>query len=77
MKILLRQQKPFDDFKDGISGLADKSKMSATDNFRYDSEGHLIYDKSKGLKILYDWRGTGNFKNLEHSNKVKDAEMWK
>ena len=32
---------------------------------------------SKELKISYDWRGTGNFKNLEHSNKVKDAEMWK
>ena len=31
--------------------------MSATDNFVYDSEGNLTYDKSKSLKILYDWRG--------------------
>ncbi|WP_406533900.1 hypothetical protein, partial [Methanobrevibacter sp.] len=23
----------------------------------YDSEGNLTEDKSKGLKILYDWRG--------------------
>ena len=28
-----------------------------TDNFVYDSEGNLIEDKSKNLKISYDWRG--------------------
>ncbi|OWV06176.1 RHS repeat-associated core domain-containing protein [Fibrobacter sp. UWH3] len=28
-----------------------------TDNFVYDSEGNLIEDKSKNLKIFYDWRG--------------------
>ncbi|OWV04812.1 hypothetical protein B7992_15725, partial [Fibrobacter sp. UWH1] len=28
-----------------------------TDNFVYDSEGNLIEDRSKNLKISYDWRG--------------------
>ena len=31
--------------------------MSAADNFVYDSESNLIEDKSKHLKISYDWRG--------------------
>ena len=30
---------------------------SFIDNFLYDSEGNLIEDKSKRLKISYDWRG--------------------
>jgi len=42
---------------DGIGGSADKRKMSSPNNFVYDSEGNLTEDKSKGLKILYDWRG--------------------
>ena len=31
--------------------------MAAADNFVYDSDGNLIEDKSKRLKISYDWRG--------------------
>jgi len=31
--------------------------MSDPNNFVYDSEGNLTEDKSKGLKISYDWRG--------------------
>ncbi len=31
--------------------------MTGTENFVYDSEGNLTEDKSKGLKISYDWRG--------------------
>ena len=31
--------------------------MSDPNNFVYDSEGNLTEDKSKDLKILYDWRG--------------------
>ena len=36
---------------------ADNRNMSDPDNFVYDSEGNLTEDKSKGLKISYDWRG--------------------
>ena len=36
---------------------ADNRNMSDSDNFVYDSEGNLTEDKSKGLKISYDWRG--------------------
>ena len=57
MKILQHQQKPFADTKDGFSESVDKGKMSATDNFRYDSGGKLTYYMSKRLKISYDWRG--------------------
>ncbi len=42
---------------DGIGGTANGREMSASDNFVYDSEGNLIEDKSKRLKISYDWRG--------------------
>ncbi|SHH87874.1 RHS repeat-associated core domain-containing protein [Fibrobacter sp. UWH9] len=31
--------------------------MSDSENFVYDAEGNLIEDKSKNLKIFYDWRG--------------------
>ena len=31
--------------------------MSDPANFDYDSEGNLIEDKSKRMKISYDWRG--------------------
>ena len=40
-----------------IGGTADTRKMDVDSNFVYDSEGNLTEDKSKGLKILYDWRG--------------------
>ena len=50
MKILLHQQKTFADTKEGICESVEKSKMSATDNFRSDSVGNLTYDKSKGNK---------------------------
>ena len=36
---------------------ADNRNMSDPDNFVYDSEGDLTEDKSKRLKISYDWRG--------------------
>ena len=41
----------------GIGGTADSRNMSVDSNFIYDSEGNLTEDKSKDLKILYDWRG--------------------
>lgn len=42
---------------EGVGGTADGRNMAAADNFVYDSEGNLIEDKSKRLKISYDWRG--------------------
>ena len=41
----------------GMGGSADKRSMGNSGNFVYDSEGNLIEDKSKSLKISYDWRG--------------------
>ena len=41
----------------GMGGTADERTMSDTANFVYDSVGNLTYDKSKEMKILYDWRG--------------------
>uniref|UniRef100_UPI0026321F19 hypothetical protein n=1 Tax=uncultured Fibrobacter sp. TaxID=261512 RepID=UPI0026321F19 len=41
----------------GMGGTADDRNMSYANNFVYDSEGNLIEDKSKKMKISYDWRG--------------------
>lgn len=41
----------------GMGGTADDRNMSDVDNFVYGSEGNLIEDKSKKMKISYDWRG--------------------
>nr|WP_297342262.1 RHS repeat-associated core domain-containing protein [uncultured Fibrobacter sp.] len=41
----------------GMGGTADDRDMSDAGNFVYDSEGNLIEDKSKKMKIFYDWRG--------------------
>ena len=41
----------------GVGGTADSRNMEADSNFVYDSEGNLVEDKSKRLKIFYDWRG--------------------
>ncbi len=41
----------------GMGGTADSRNMEADNNFVYDSEGNLVEDKSKRLKIFYDWRG--------------------
>ena len=42
----------------GMGGTtADERNMSDTANFVYDSEGNLVEDKSKRMKISYDWRG--------------------
>ena len=41
----------------GMGGTADDRNMSDANNFVYDSEGNLIEDKSKKMKISYDWRG--------------------
>ena len=41
----------------GMGGTADSRNMSDQDNFVYDSEGKLTEDKSKSLKISYDWKG--------------------
>ena len=41
----------------GMGGTADSRNMEADSNFVYDSEGNLVEDKSKRLKIFYDWRG--------------------
>ena len=40
-----------------MGGTADDRNMSDANNFVYDSEGNLIEDKSKKMKISYDWRG--------------------
>ena len=40
----------------GMGGSADSRNMSAADNFDYDTEGNLISDLSKNMKIFYDWR---------------------
>ena len=42
---------------DGMGGTADDHNMSDANNFVYDSEGNLIEDKSKKMRITYDWRG--------------------
>lgn len=42
---------------EGMGGTGDGRDMSAGDNFVYDSDGNLVEDRSKGLKISYDWRG--------------------
>ena len=43
---------------DGMGGAtADARHMGDNDNFEYDSEGNLTFDKSKQLQISYDWRG--------------------
>nr|WP_297342261.1 RHS repeat-associated core domain-containing protein [uncultured Fibrobacter sp.] len=41
----------------GMGGTADDRNMSYANNFVYDSEGNLIEDKSKKMRITYDWRG--------------------
>ncbi|MCF0215262.1 MAG: hypothetical protein HUK21_02170, partial [Fibrobacteraceae bacterium] len=41
----------------GVGGTADRRNMAENGNDLYDSEGNLIEDKSKQLKISYDWRG--------------------
>lgn len=42
---------------EGMGGTADERTKSDTANFVYDSEGNLVEDRSKGLKISNDWRG--------------------
>ena len=41
----------------GMGGSADSRSMSDPDNFVYDTDGNLIEDKSKSMRISYDWRG--------------------
>ena len=38
----------------GMGGTADERNMSDTANFVYDSDGNLIEDKSKSMRISYD-----------------------
>ena len=40
-----------------MGGTASARDMHNDNTFLYDSEGNLIEDRSKGLKISYDWRG--------------------
>ncbi len=47
----------FKSVANGMGGTADDRIMSDASNFVYDSEGNLIEDKSKNMKIFYDWRG--------------------
>ena len=78
MKILQHQQKPFADSKDDISESADNRNMSDPDNFVYDSEGNLTEDKSKRLKISYDWRGMPiEFKQTAMPQGSTDNELYK
>ena len=41
----------------GMGGTAGSRDMSDADNFVYDQDGNLVEDKSKHMKITYDWRG--------------------
>ena len=57
---------------------ADNRNMSDPDNFVYDSEGNLTEDKSKGLKISYDWRGMPiEFKQLQQPAGSSDKNFFK
>ena len=57
---------------------ADNRNMSDPDNFVYDSEGNLTEDKSKGLKISYDWRGMPiEFKQTAMPQGSTDNELYK
>ena len=52
--------------------------MSDPDNFVYDSEGNLTEDKSKRLKISYDWRGMPiEFKQTAMPQGSTDNELYK
>ena len=42
---------------DGMGGTGDNRNMGDVADFVYDSEGNLTEDKSKQMKIAYDWRG--------------------
>ena len=42
---------------ENMGGTGNYRIMSANDNFVYDSEGNLVEDKSKGMTVVYDWRG--------------------
>ncbi len=42
---------------DNMGGSTSYRTMSANDNFVYDRDGNLVEDKSKQMKIAYDWRG--------------------
>ena len=57
---------------------ADNRNMSDPDNFVYDSEGNLTEDKSKRLKISYDWRGMPvEFKQTAMPQGSTDNELYK
>ncbi|MBR2306741.1 MAG: RHS repeat-associated core domain-containing protein [Fibrobacter sp.] len=58
---------------DGMGGSADERNMSDTANFVYDSEGNLVEDRSKGLKISYDWRGMPVEFRLEPTGSSSDT----
>jgi RHS repeat-associated protein len=42
---------------ENMGGTGNYRIMSANDNFAYDRDGNLVEDKSKQMKIAYDWRG--------------------
>ena len=42
---------------DGMGGSADRRDMGTDSAFVYDRDGNLVEDRSKNLKIAYDWRG--------------------
>ena len=59
-----------------MGGTASARDMHNDNTFLYDSEGNLIEDRSKGLKISYDWRGMptefiieNNPKNAPHTTR--------
>ncbi len=58
---------------DNMGGTADERTMSDTANFVYDSEGNLTEDRSKGLKISYDWRGMPVEFRLEPTGSSSDT----
>ena len=58
---------------DNMGGTADERNMSDTANFVYDSEGNLVEDKSKRMKISYDWRGMPVEFRLEPTGSSSDT----
>ena len=56
---------------DGMGGSADNRGMSADSAFVYDRDGNLVEDRSKNLKIAYDWRGMP----VEFVRKIDDDSL--
>ena len=58
---------------DNMGGSTSYRTMSANDNFAYDRDGNLVEDKSKQMRIAYDWRGmpTEFARNMDSGDSLK------